>query len=526
MRVAILCDGRTLTRWQARAIERIQDKHQLYLLVAGNGAPARRRARHLLYYALNLVSVRNRLTRPVAFPTPDTPVAGRFAFDPGRDGDWDVIPDDALGWLRENGIEAVVKFGLGLLRVPPAEKLAAPILSYHHGDPRAFRGRPAGFYELLAGEAVMGQVIQRLGARLDGGDVVAFADSRVVPHSYRATLIEAYRLSPHLLPKALERVATGKVLEFQPTGRNYRLPGNLTVAKLVARSAVRLLARAAYGLSIEKRWRVGLLVEADSSHPIAAIRSADRAMAGWTVPPMDARHAFHADPFFGASASEIMVEALNRTSGKGELARIRGGRSETIAVGPGHLSYPASFEEGGQSYPVPEVCEWADPAAWRIDGDRAEKVAKLDIDSGPLIDPTLIRHEGSVYLFANRLDEGDMVLHLWRAPSLFGRFDLHPRSPVRLSARGARMAGEIARWDGALYRLGQDWRGGYGDGIVAFRIDELGPSTYRETEVGSASFTGVRGPHTLNHRGSTLLFDFYEERRSPLAGLRRVRAKL
>ena len=69
MRIAILCNGRTLAEWQRRAIDLIAGKHELFLLVCDDPPMPRKALRHGLYYLLNLLSVRNRLTR--ASPLPD-----------------------------------------------------------------------------------------------------------------------------------------------------------------------------------------------------------------------------------------------------------------------------------------------------------------------------------------------------------------------------------------------------------------------------------------------------------------------
>jgi hypothetical protein len=88
------------------------------------------------------------------------------------------------------------------------------------------------------------------------------------------------------------------------------------------------------------------------------------------------------------------------------------------------------------------------------------------------------------------------------------------------------MGGSLLRYGGRLYRLGQDFRSGYGDGLFAFEIEALSADDYRERLLGSLRFTKVRGPHTLNVEGDRLLFDWYEDRFSPLAGPRRLLAKL
>jgi hypothetical protein len=88
------------------------------------------------------------------------------------------------------------------------------------------------------------------------------------------------------------------------------------------------------------------------------------------------------------------------------------------------------------------------------------------------------------------------------------------------------MAGAILPLGDRLFRFGQDFRRGYGDGVVMFEILELSPRRYSERELGTVRFAHCKGPHTLNWRNGELLFDWYEERFAPLAGLRRLRGRL
>ena len=521
MRIAILCNGRTLSDWQRRAIELIAKDHELYLLVCDDPPLPRRPVRHGLYYLLNLLSVRNRLTRPVPFPTGDFRIAGRIEFTPDMDGAWASLPDDALRWIAEQRIDAIVKFWLTLLRVPDTDRLAVPILSYHHGDPRSFRGRPAGFHELIQGKPFLGQIVQILSNRLDSGEVLAIAESRIAEQSYRRTLIEAFRLSPLLLPKALSALKDGTRLPIEPTGPMYRLPSNLAVIRFVTQKLVRLARRLAYGAFVEKHWRVSL-VAATAGDPLEAIGKANAAVEGWRTLPVRPPHRFHADPFYNWADGSILLEAMDGWTGKGELVRVTGNGQREIAGMAGHVSYPAGVSEGGRDYLVPEVCGWSRPAVFAIEGGEARRVADLDIDEPAIFDPTLLRHDGRLYLFGNRRSEKPCVLRLWSADGLFGRFEEHPASPIRISVRGGRMAGPVHRWPAGLVRLGQDFPSGYGDGVIAFRIDEIGPDRYRETEMGAASFDRVKGPHTLSIQDDMLLFDWYRERLSPFAGIRRL----
>ena len=523
MRIAILCNGATVSAWQLEAIRRIAGDHELYILTGGVGQAAKRKPAHALYYALNMVTIRNRLTAPVPFPTPEFTVRETLGFQESYERGWAVLPGEVAEWLREHSIDVVLKFGLGLLRVP--DDFPVPILSYHHGDPRAYRGRPAGFYEIADGTAFHGQIVQILSNKLDGGAVVAFAQSRVEAHSYKQTLLNAYRLSPYLLPKAIEAIRTGEVLPIGSEGRNYRLPSNLTVAQFVVRGTLRKVRRLAYGAFIEKRWSVAT-ARTRATEPLESVREASGKRANWSVPAITPGYSFFADPFFHSASDDVLVEAMNRRSGKGELVRLRGEHAETVEGFDGHLSYPQSISHQGQLYVVPEIAGWSRPGIYRLDGQQAQRVADLDLDEESVVDPTLFEHEGRIYLFGNRRTDGANVLHLWSADDLFGCFEPHPASPIRVGARGSRMAGEIVVANGTITRLGQDFRRQYGDGILAFRIETLTRDDYRETLLGEAAFDGVEGPHTVNARDGVLLFDFYREKFSPFAGVRRLLNRL
>lgn len=87
------------------------------------------------------------------------------------------------------------------------------------------------------------------------------------------------------------------------------------------------------------------------------------------------------------------------------------------------------------------------------------------------------------------------------------------------------MAGNLVRVGPRLIRFGQDFRGAYGDGILAFEVQDLSIDNYREELVGNVRFGDRRGPHTLNIRRDAMAFDWYEDRLSLMAGVRRLMAQ-
>ena len=520
--------GQHVAEWQRQALATLAEDDMLTLLVCINTSRTSRPARYPAYYALNLLSVRNEMTRSVPLTGIKADIVRRVAFECEYDGAWQKLPAEIIELVAASGACAIIKLGMGLMRIPP--ELQLPVLSWHHGDPEHYRGRPAGFWELLHGREVIGQMVQVLTNRLDAGQVVAFAQTRVYRHSWKQTLVDSFRHSPLLLEPALARAIAGETLDKPTGGKNYRLPGNRAVLRVGLALLLRKAARIAYGAFWEKNWRVShAQLKADADRiAIAAGHNPLPGEQGWTTPAVPRGCAFVADPFFDADGRTLLVEALSSTSGVGEIHRIAGTSAARLSDEGGHFSYPGVVSHEGRAYCVPEIAQWSEPAAYSLEpGWKRER--PLDIAGNPHItDPTFLEHGGGLYLFGNRREEGSNVLRLWHARNLFDRFEEHPCSPIRISPRGGRMGGDIVRDGSRLVRLGQDFTRDYGDGLIAFEVDKLGPDSYREREIGTLRFSDRRGPHTVNFSsdGSRIVFDWYKDRFSPMAGVRRAIARL
>lgn len=94
------------------------------------------------------------------------------------------------------------------------------------------------------------------------------------------------------------------------------------------------------------------------------------------------------------------------------------------------------------------------------------------------------------------------------------------------------MAGPLMNSVGNLYRFGQDGSAGYGRGVIIHRVDRLNPEGYSESVVAPMKLRGREGasperhgPHTLLSVEGGFWVDFYHERWSPFAGVRRVVAR-
>lgn len=523
MKLAVIADGGAIPRFAVEALNRVEGTGEVAVFSCTNTRLRRRALKHGAYYALNLFTVRNRLTRPVAVTAGSKAVTSVTEFESGYDGAWQVLPDPIVSALRD--FDIILKFGMGLLRVPDTERLPVPILSYHHGDPDKYRGRPAGFWEIAQGEAVMGQMVQVIGNRLDAGRVVAFAETKVFPWSYRATLLESFRHSPLIINQAIRNSLAGVSLDKPCHGRNWRLPSNLKLLSTFGAMSGRRVRRLAYGALVEKKWQVSV-----APREAAPAKLFDQAVfpapEHWRTLKAALGYVFYADPFFSA-AGNIFVEALRASTGTGEIVLIDDKADRCVSTGNGHMSYPCTVRAGERDYVVPEMASWSLPVAYTFDGSRLQDAFALDIEGEPrVLDPTIFTHQARIWLFGNVRDEGGNVLRLWSAPAIDQLFVEHPMSPVRISPQGSRMAGGIIEDQGRLIRLGQDFRSGYGDGICAFEVERLTSEEYRERPLGTLKFADRRGPHTLNIRGGEMVFDWYHERIAPMAGVRRAAARL
>ncbi len=530
--ILIVGASESLPTWQGEAL---REAMQGGLQIAGilhclNDAPRQVRLGTIGYYLLATTArLRNSMTQEVAISELVPRRVPRLRFESEWEGSWQRIPEGIIERLPQSDV--AVKLGMGLLRDPQELPFRHGVVSYHHGEPETYRGRPAVFHEFCAGEPVVGVIVQRLSNTLDGGEVLARGYSRVVPYSYRRTLEELYATGVPLLAQSLRALKRGTGKGVNVLGPNRTLPSNPTVA----RAAVRLLSaggrRLVYGAFREKRWRVAQLTPSVADRDASLLDQLRRLNArSWIVLPVPSGSTFVADPA-GAPDGRIYCEALRSLSGRGVISSYaqEGWVDVPIPVGSAHLSYPQVVSHAGASYIFPEMAQAGSPTLFRLNSSGLSidtAIALVGLEGERLLDGTLYSDGDSWYLFGSRAGEPPSRLDLWTAASIFGPWAQHPESPVCLDPRRARMAGPLVMRDGHLYRFGQDGAVGYGRGVAVNRITRLSDRDYEEKPLGEVALSGVVGPHTILFESHNVWFDFYTERWTPLAGLRRLKARL
>jgi hypothetical protein len=406
------------------------------------------------------------------------------------------------------------------------EKLSqCNVLSYHHGNPSKYRGRPAGFYEILNGEKKFGVIVQKLTNELDAGYVYAFAESKVVHSSYKKTALNFYSISKFLLRRAILNLNNGSQIEISKNGKNFRLPSNLIVLLFAYKMASDLLRKIVYGLFFEKRWKVAVNDNLLKFNGIEVISNDSLKDV-----PISNNYNFYADPFFSLDGKLIRLEALSNKSGLGDILEINleDMKDQRVIMTGKHYSYPSAFAYEDIEYLMPEVASHSSQYVFSLDSNKKSYITIKGLENERIVDATLYQKDEWWYLFFGLQHNAHTVLNLWISDDLSNSFTPHPHSPICISPTVSRMGGNITLIKDRLLRFGQNNEGEYGESLSVLEIKELTPKNYIEKHCGSIFMENAKGPHSLSLSPdlSKIVVDYYEDKFSFLAGFRRIKAKL
>ena len=253
IKCALLLDNLSLTKWQSDALKNALGLIDITLILScENTAIKKHWLTKSAYYILNLISLKSNLTSRIKYDPGTVKVIKFFSI---YSAGWQSIPLEIIQSLHESDAEIIIKFGMGLLKVDDYLKQFT-VFSFHHGDPSQFRGRPAGFYELLQNKKSIGTVVQEISNKLDAGTVWAICYSKLHHHSYKKTATNFYENSKYLLFKALINYRNNEPIQLISNGKNYKLPSNYVVLKFSLILLYRKICRIAYGVFYEKKWNI------------------------------------------------------------------------------------------------------------------------------------------------------------------------------------------------------------------------------------------------------------------------------
>jgi hypothetical protein len=515
---ALIVDNLSISNWQNSALGFASDSLNIKLILNCTNTNLQRfYSRHFAYYVLNILSLKNKQTRRVPCDIQNAEVIN---FESGYEGSWQTVPVVVARIVKSKDIKLVIKFGMSLLKIDDSIS-DLDILSFHHGDPEHYRGRPAGFYEVYNNDKAVGVVVQKLSNKLDAGKIFVRVYSKAYHHSYKRTAEHFFFLSKFLLRKAIENYSTDQMLTVTNLGSNYTLPSNAIVVRFIFKLFYRKMLRLFYGLLYEKRWEIVLLRIGELRNNVVL------SVAKGVTPLVQSRYRFYADPFFSAAGDKIRVEALNARSGLGEIIALQTNNFcivQTLMKG-GHYSYPFSFKNDDREYICPEVASHSPPYLLPEPFEDKAKEGLKGLENIRALDGTIVRHDNVYYFFCGLRHSSEDCLYLFFSDQLQGPYRPHPQNPIVIDPSCARMGGKILRREEKMYRVGQNNCYGYGSGLTVSEIECLSKEHYSEKKVASISFIDALGPHTLDVFDNLAVLDFYKNQFSFGAAYRRIAVK-
>ena len=531
MKVGILLNSdMAVASWQYNCILKLKNAKIIFFVSNEENSNYQIRnyyIKNFIYFIINLISIRQK-KRKINFSSFKDYSVKNITYKTDSKN-WQHFNSESINIILQEKPDFIYKCGMKLLKISDQLKFI-PILSHHHGDPSKFRGRPAGFYEILKGEKRLGQIVQILSNRLDAGQIISYGETSIYPWSYRKTLNDAYNASPLIFAKALKNLKSGIITNKEKDGTNYKLPSNYLGIYFIFREISNLVARIIYGIFYERYWNVRycnkfLIKNIDT--PMEIFDYIHSKSSNFSSLSVLKKYKFYADPFI--LDSKIILEGLNKKSRKGDLLLIDINTNsivESFNFKGKHLSYPYTYKSLNKTFIYPDSGDLNNVHIFQTNKNIFKQRSKILSFRKGLTDPSVLEHEGLFFLFANYPDE-KCILRLWvSSDPMFSDPEEHPESPICISPLGGRSGGRIFVFNKKIYRFGQDFSGAYGNGLILFEINSLTKNNYSETAISSFKFKdSFKGPHNIDFSSDIITWDYYHEKFNLLAGINRIISK-
>ncbi|MCZ2288343.1 MAG: hypothetical protein LC138_05875 [Anaerolineales bacterium] len=444
----------------------------------------------------------------------------------------ETLDESDLEIIRNSRLDILLKFGRENLNLSGANLARYGAWFYRHGDERAERKGPPGFWEAAEYWPETTSAVVAAGGIFPRPRVLFrshFVTYPLSPARHRSYYFWA--LTPFLARQIdlLHRIGEEEFLKETeqynvPPARagEYETPSNLQTLAAVFKLTLRLIRETARRVLYPDRWF--LLFSLENETPPNFNKFVK------LIPP---KGKFWADPHAVRVNGNyyIFIEEFAHARRKGHISVIemdgQGNYKPPVKIleKDYHLSYPFVFERDGKFYMVPEsganqtidLYECAEfPRRWVFKRRLMENVSAADA--------TLLRHDGKWWMFAalaeNEAAVPNFELFLFYTDDLLaGKWTPHPRNPVVSDVKRARPAGSFFSRDGKLFRPSQDCSRGYGYGFDLNEIEVLSETEYREkrtTSVRPDWDKRLAGTHTFASCGDLTVIDALQ--RAPIIG--------
>lgn len=386
------------------------------------------------------------------------------------------LTEESVERMRAMELDFILLGDFGILKGDVLSCTRLGVWSFHHGDPRSYRGRPSCFWELHDRSSVVSAGLQRISETLDGGEFLRLVTVATKP-SFSKTMTALYEASTTMLASACgEAVEVGRpsaaieLPEALPPIR--KRPTNRAVFRATANVARAAGTRLVKGLFVRRDWEVGVAEKPPEAPPWCT----DLAALDWLSPP--SRMLFWADPFIAEVDGDCVtaaVEEFDYRQGYGRivLLQIEDGRvlDRSVVLDDGHHhAFPQLMRvEGGWLATTDTCCEPGPIYEFATLGDEWRPLPESSMPVG-LSDPVLLQEtDGWIAVGTNRHHDSGSWCVAYSRPDHAAQWEPIQPYPLFVDATRARGGGTVDPQTGI--RVAQDCSGSYGDGVTVTRFD-------------------------------------------------------
>lgn len=518
LRLAVIINpSQTLTNWEVRAINQIQEQGQIQLIAFIYSPRIRTPNKKKSLKIFNAFENRWFNSLPDAFEN----ISIENAFSQKLQiniGDTEKIGELNLNIIYcsyftdpDFNIANYSKFGLWY---------------YIIGTGKFENASPVAFWEVMEDCPEIGSYLMVKRSNFPNPVAVYYGSTTTIPYSVKNTLtVTAWKSASFLAHRINELKENGPTLffekyKFEPerrtNGRLYKSPSSIKLLCLVIRNFSRYLKNKLKQSLIKKRFTLLIAEQKINFQEINTNRFKPLAL------PKDT---FWADPFILEKNGKIYIffEEFIYSKNKAHISVIeffKNGehtKPDIVLEKPYHLSYPFVFEYLDHIYMIPETSENNTVELYKcIDVPFKWEFVQNIMENITLIDCTILFFNNTWWMFGTKNSHPSTStndqLFLYYTKDLFSKdWKYHPQNPVVTHISNCRPAGKIFEHNSKLYRPAQNNSSKqYGFGLKINEIITLTETEYQEKEVHEITpdfKTNLSAIHTINFTDNITVID-------------------
>ena len=503
----IIIDNGKLDNWQYQSLINALDYIDIKLVIniTNTHYPKKKFLKYFFFYLIRLTTYNLSFTKKINL-TKYSNIT--FKTKIIKKNNYNYFNDQTIKLIKNHNINLLVKFGGGLLNISNLNFLKNGILSYHHGDPKKYRGRPMGFYEIINNEDKVGIIVQQIDNHIDKGKILSLNYSKIYNYSYSKTIKNLYSNSNHLLKKAIINLSINEEIKIEYSKKLYRYPSNILSIFFIFLILKNLIIKILNSIFYYNSWEIFYIENFKELKLFDYLQNFN--LIKFKTINKSKNELFISDPF--VLNDSILYESFSIKTKKGSIKNynITENRIDPILSLKNHISYPYIIKYDRQSFLLPEMSKNLSQKIFQLNNNKiTNEYSLLGFENYKIIDPSYFFFKGKHYIFCGFENNSLDNLYLFHSDNIFGKYKPHQLNPIVVDPTCSRMAGNILINNNNLYRFSQNNSHNYGSSINIMKIVELSEKKYKEVFFNKIEFKDKFGPHTISFDKNIFATDGY-----------------